>query len=55
MTEDFEARERLVSALFTVLDFYVWKLNRRDLGKSREATEALMVSLVEAVLETRSV
>ena len=47
------ARERMVDALFTALDFYVWKLNRRDLGKSREETEALMLGLVEAIVKTR--
>ena len=47
------ARERMVDALFPALDFYVWKLNRRDLGKSREETEALMLGLVEAIVKTR--
>lgn len=46
-------RERMIDALFTVLDFYVWKLHRRDLGRSREETEALMLGLVEAVEKSR--
>ena len=43
------ARERRVDALFTVLDFYVWKLHRRDLGRSRAQTEAVMLGLVAAI------
>lgn len=46
-------RQRMIDALFTVLDFYVWKLHRRDLGRSREETEALMLGLVDAVIRTR--
>jgi len=48
------ARERMIDALFTVLDFYVWKLHRRDLGRSREDTEELMLGLVEAIIRARS-
>jgi AcrR family transcriptional regulator len=48
------ARERMIDALFTALDFYVWKLHRRDLGRSREDTEDLMLGLVEAIIRTRS-
>jgi AcrR family transcriptional regulator len=44
------ARERAVDALFAVTDFYVWKLNRIDLGRSRAETEATMLRLVEAVI-----
>ena len=43
-------RERAVDALFTVLDFYVWKLHRRDLGRSREETEVLMLDLVGRII-----
>jgi hypothetical protein len=49
------ARERMIDALFTALDFYVWKLHRRDLGRSRAETEALMLGLVEAIIATRRV
>ena len=48
------ARERMTDLLFTALDFYVWKLHRRDLGRSREETEDLMLGLVEAIIRTRS-
>ncbi|MBA3465206.1 MAG: TetR/AcrR family transcriptional regulator [Deltaproteobacteria bacterium] len=48
------ARERMIDALFTALDFYVWKLHRRDLGRSREDTEDLMLGLVEAIIRARS-
>lgn len=47
-------REPMIDALFTVLDFYVWKLHRRDLGRSKDDTEALMTGLVQNILETRS-
>ena len=42
-------RERRVDALFTATDFYVWKLHRRDLGRSRAQVEATMLGLVEAL------
>ena len=46
-------RARTVELLFTALDFYVWKLHRRDLGKTRAETAAIMLALVEAILEPR--
>ncbi len=48
------ARERCVDALFTALDFYVWKLHRKDLGRSRARTEAVMLALVEAITKVDS-
>jgi AcrR family transcriptional regulator len=44
------ARDRAIEALFGVTDFYLWKLYRIDLGRTREETEATMRGLVEAVL-----
>lgn len=44
------ARERTIDALFTALDFYVWKLHRKDLGRTRAATESLMAEMVNAIL-----
>jgi len=43
-------RRQAVDALITVTDIYVWKLLRRDIGRSRQDTEALMRMLVGAVL-----
>jgi AcrR family transcriptional regulator len=43
-------RERRLDALHAATDFYVWKLYRRDLGRSRAACEAAMLRLVEAVI-----
>jgi AcrR family transcriptional regulator len=43
-------RERRIDALFTATDFYVWKLSRRDLGRSRAETEANMLLLVDALV-----
>jgi AcrR family transcriptional regulator len=43
-------RERRLSLLFAATDFYVWKLTRKDLDRSRADTEQLMLELVEALL-----
>ena len=43
-------RERRIDALFTATDFYVWKLSRQDLGRSRADTEANMLLLVDALV-----
>lgn len=43
------ARARRIDALFAATDFYLWRLLRRDLGRSRAATEATMLALVEGV------
>ena len=43
-------RERRIDALFTATDFYVWKLSRLDLGRSRAETEANMLMLVDALV-----
>jgi AcrR family transcriptional regulator len=42
-------RERRIELLFTATDFYVWKLQRRDFGRSRSATEAFMHRLVDTL------
>ena len=43
-------RERRIDALFTVTDFYLWKLHRTDLGRTRAATEAQILALLDAVV-----
>ncbi len=40
-----------VDALVAATDLYVWKLLRLDLGRSPEATEAVVARLVRSVLE----
>lgn len=45
-------RGRRIDALFTVTDFYVWKLHRADLGRSRGETEAQILLLVDAVVRS---
>jgi AcrR family transcriptional regulator len=43
-------RQRTLDALVAATDVYVWKLVRRDMGRSREETSALLQQLVGAVL-----
>lgn len=43
--------EARVDALVAATDLYVWKLLRLDLGRSREATEAVLRRLATAALE----
>lgn len=40
-----------LDALVAATDLYVWKLLRLDLGRTREATEAVVARLVRSVLE----
>ena len=40
-----------VDALVAATDIYVWKLLRLDLGRSAEATEAVLARMVRALLE----
>jgi AcrR family transcriptional regulator len=40
------ARRRRVAALVVLTDVYTWKLLRRDLGLSRDATERTLVELI---------
>jgi AcrR family transcriptional regulator len=47
-----EQRERAVLALYAATDVMVWKLLRRDFGRSRDDTEAVIGQLVEGVLRT---
>lgn len=42
-------RERRVLLLFGATDYYLWKLWRRDLGKSRAETTERMMDLVNAL------
>jgi AcrR family transcriptional regulator len=46
-----EPAPELVDALVAATDLYVWKLLRLDLGRSAEATEAVILRLVRAVRE----
>lgn len=45
-------RERAVLALYAATDVMTWKLLRRDFGRSRSDTEAVIRKLVEGVLAT---
>jgi hypothetical protein len=45
-------RERRLDLLFCATDFYVWKLLRRDLGKSRTETVNRMLETVNALLRS---
>jgi AcrR family transcriptional regulator len=49
---DDERRQELVVALYAATDVMVWKLLRRDFGRSRAQTEASMRRLVKGVLST---
>lgn len=44
-------RELAIDTLFAATDLSVWKLLRLDLGRSPEATSAIVTRLVRAVLE----
>lgn len=44
------ARRRRVDALVGATDLYLWKLWRRDLGRSRVQVQALMLELIEGVI-----
>ena len=50
LSESTREREHRLSLLFAATDFYVWKLSRKDLGRSRRHTEQLMLELVQALL-----
>jgi hypothetical protein len=43
--------EQVVLALYAATDVMVWKLLRRDLGQTRQATESVILRLVRAVLD----
>jgi AcrR family transcriptional regulator len=49
---DRRPRLRMVAALYAVTDVGTWKLLRRDLGRSRVETAAVLRALVRAALET---
>jgi AcrR family transcriptional regulator len=49
---DRSERQRLVDALYAATDVTVWKLLRRDFGRSVDATEAVLDTLVRGVLAT---
>jgi AcrR family transcriptional regulator len=44
--------QEAIDALVAATDLYLWKLMRLDLGRSPAATEAVMTTLVQGVLET---
>jgi AcrR family transcriptional regulator len=44
-------RRRMIDALVVATDVYTWKLVRRDMGRSRAETEAVMLGLVTAILD----
>jgi hypothetical protein len=44
------ARESTLDVLVLATDVYAWKLLRRDMGHSREATQARMRQTVAAIL-----
>lgn len=44
-------RSRRLDALVAATDVYVWKLLRRDLGRSRAESERVVVRLVRGALE----
>ena len=48
---DLAGREALVTQLVVALDLYVWKLLRRDFGRSVEETRSLMTDMVRKILE----
>jgi AcrR family transcriptional regulator len=48
-------QQRTLDALVAATDVYVWKLARRDMGRSREETSALLQQLVDAVLAQAAV
>lgn len=47
-----EPRTRRLDALVVATDLYVWKLLRRDMGRSVEAFQTLVESLIHAALES---
>jgi AcrR family transcriptional regulator len=49
---DPRGRRRALAALYAVTDVGTWKLLRRDLGRSRAETTAVLESLVRAALAT---
>lgn len=49
---DRSEREHLVDALYAATEVTVWKLLRRDFGRSVDATEAVLDTLVRGVLAT---
>jgi AcrR family transcriptional regulator len=44
-------RRRTLDALVVATDIYTWKLVRRDMGRSRTETEAVMLGLVNSILD----
>ena len=49
-TRDAAARKRALDALVIATDVYVWKLLRRDLGRSVAASTAIMKGLIRAAI-----
>jgi AcrR family transcriptional regulator len=47
---DARARRKRVDQLVCACDVYIWKLLRRDMGRSRQETESTILATVSAVL-----
>jgi AcrR family transcriptional regulator len=45
-------RRRLLDALVCICDVYLWKLLRRDLGRSQAESAAVLLSLIKGVTRT---
>jgi AcrR family transcriptional regulator len=54
-TLDAAARKRVLDALVIATDVYAWKLLRRDMGRTRDATAATIESMIRALLAGPSV
>jgi AcrR family transcriptional regulator len=52
---DADPSKRVLDALVIATDVYAWKLLRRDMGRSRDATAATIESMIRAVLVDPSV
>jgi|SRR5690242_4022071 len=48
---DSKAQRPLVDALVCACDVYVWKLLRRDIGRSRAETEGTILAMVRAIAD----
>lgn len=46
-----QPRRTLIDELVCACDVYIWKLLRRDLGRSRAHTEATIIAMVTALIE----
>jgi hypothetical protein len=49
---DAKARRKRIDQLVCACDVYMWKLLRRDMGRSREEAESTILATVTAILAT---